>query len=462
MRAMQVCTGLYINDALTAIPCSSLKSPCIPELWSSWCNIKSPSAVAFVQDTVHIAVKLKTRLLRPSMMLPLGDYVAGSSHLKILHANFGKDLHGLRLKDIDLKDKQNFDAIMNIIRAAPHLENIPEAAGTRQFIEIIQCVVDSYMDKSLEPLQRIEKIWYAVFFLRFWRNWITVHPVYKVQRHFITSNAFKCIELNVHALIISLLTLKDNFEGKACFLPWILGSQSCKQAFRSVRSMSGIFSMTINFGMLCLLKRLHRLDIILSLQAQSDNLGIKYPTPAKKKHLESSGSILEARTSSFQCFTNGIIEEYIEKALKSAKVSIENLGMRKLLEKHKLWNLFKCKEADEKGKNKGKGKRDDHNDDEDDDYEEEEDDEGDSIVTDSASGTDEELTHLSTIKDDIRMLTDNNLLNPQSADKFQTSLKRISGTQIAMFCSVSPSDCMETHQKQKEQSKFTPFVQVKM
>ena len=119
MRAMQVFTGLYIDDALTAIPCSSLKSPCIPELWISWCNTKSPSAVAFVQDTVHIAIKLKTQLLRPSMMLPIGDYVAGSSHLKILHANFGKDLHGLRLKDIDLMDKQNFDAIMNIIRAAP-------------------------------------------------------------------------------------------------------------------------------------------------------------------------------------------------------------------------------------------------------------------------------------------------------------------------------------------------------
>ena len=98
-----------------------------------------------------------------------------------------------------------------------YLKNIPEAAGTRQFIEIIQCVVDSYMDISLEPLQKIEKIWYAVFFLRFWRNWITVHPVYKVQRHFITSNAFKCIELKAHALIISLLTVRDNFEGKACF-----------------------------------------------------------------------------------------------------------------------------------------------------------------------------------------------------------------------------------------------------
>ena len=90
-------------------------------------------------------------------MLPMGDYVASSSHLKMLHENFGKDQHGLRLKDIDLKDKQNFDAIMKIIRAAPHLKNIPEAVGTRQLIEIIQCVIDSYMDKTLEPLQRIAK-----------------------------------------------------------------------------------------------------------------------------------------------------------------------------------------------------------------------------------------------------------------------------------------------------------------
>ena len=116
-------------------------------------------------------------------MLPMGDYVAGSSHLKMLHTNFGKDQHGLRLKNIDLKDKQNFDAIVNIIRAAPYLKNIPEAVGTRQLVEIIQCVVDSYMDKTLEPLQRIEKIWYAVLFLRYWRNWITVHPMYKVQKH---------------------------------------------------------------------------------------------------------------------------------------------------------------------------------------------------------------------------------------------------------------------------------------
>ena len=99
-----------------------------------------------------------------------------------------------------MKDKQTFDAIVNITQAAPYLNNIPEAVGTKQLIEIIQCVIDSYMDKTLEPLQRNEKIWYA---LQYWHNWITVHPLYKVQKHFITSNAFECIELSAHALIIT-------------------------------------------------------------------------------------------------------------------------------------------------------------------------------------------------------------------------------------------------------------------
>ena len=65
-------------------------------------------------------------------MLPMDDYVAGSSLLKMLHANFEKDQHGLRLKDIDLKDKQIFDANMNIIWL---LRIIPEAVGTRQLIK---------------------------------------------------------------------------------------------------------------------------------------------------------------------------------------------------------------------------------------------------------------------------------------------------------------------------------------
>ena len=77
------------------------------------------------------------------------------------------------------------------------------------------------------------------------------------------------------------MVARDNFEGKYCFLPWLLGSQCCEQAFRAVRSMSGTFSTMINFGMLGLLRHLHQLDIQCNLQAQTQETGIKYPVGQK-------------------------------------------------------------------------------------------------------------------------------------------------------------------------------------
>ena len=68
--------------------------------------MKRPTTVENIQDMVHLAVKLKSRLLRPSIILPLGKHTAGVHHLRLLHNSFSKDQHGLREKDINHKDKQ--------------------------------------------------------------------------------------------------------------------------------------------------------------------------------------------------------------------------------------------------------------------------------------------------------------------------------------------------------------------
>jgi len=89
----------------------------------------------------------------------------------------------------------------------------------------MQCVVDSYLDKSLSPLARLEKIWYANFFVRYWRQWILLSEQYTLQQNFITNNAYLCIELNAHALITFLLNIRDHVSHvNVAFLPWLLGS----------------------------------------------------------------------------------------------------------------------------------------------------------------------------------------------------------------------------------------------
>ena len=132
--------------------------------------------LACVQDVVHVAVKLKCRLLKPSVVLPMGDYVTGSHHIKFVQFTHGKDQHGLRERDVDHKDKQNCDACLHIMRASQYLDTIPDAVGTKCYIDPMQCVIESYLDKSVDPLTRIEKIWYAAFFLRYWRQWIILNP----------------------------------------------------------------------------------------------------------------------------------------------------------------------------------------------------------------------------------------------------------------------------------------------
>ena len=51
----------------------------VPSEWKSWFLVFP--TVAFVQDIVHVAVKLKSKLLKPSVLLSMGRYLAGIQHL---------------------------------------------------------------------------------------------------------------------------------------------------------------------------------------------------------------------------------------------------------------------------------------------------------------------------------------------------------------------------------------------
>ena len=92
--------------------------------------------------------------------------------------------------------------------------------GTVAYLEMVKSINDSYLDMSLDIQDRIQKAWYAVFVLRYWRQWIVLHPQYALGNNFISNNSYMCVELNAHALIVHLLSLPPESEG---FSPMLIG-----------------------------------------------------------------------------------------------------------------------------------------------------------------------------------------------------------------------------------------------
>ena len=167
MKAMQVSCQLLLSTKpplFSLSPTHNLPTLAIPPKWKSWFAAQHPTSISCVQDTVHVAVKLKARLLQPSIVLPLSSYLAGSHHLHFVQENFGKDQHGLREKDTEHKDRQNLDAAMHVTSESvlELLSQIPDAKGTKAYLEVMRAVIDSYLDKSLGVLSRVEKAWFAV------------------------------------------------------------------------------------------------------------------------------------------------------------------------------------------------------------------------------------------------------------------------------------------------------------
>ena len=109
---------------------SSISTSCLklPKEWT-WFWIEKPTPILYIQDYVHIAVKLK---LQPSVILPLGHYLAGSHHLRILVDTFAKDQHGIRQQDLNHQDKQNFDAV-TLNTSSSVLAVLPDAKGTLKY-----------------------------------------------------------------------------------------------------------------------------------------------------------------------------------------------------------------------------------------------------------------------------------------------------------------------------------------
>lgn len=226
-------------------------------------QIEQHSDCKFVQDPTHIGTKLRNRLLKPSIVLPFGNKQISLAHLKILLKRCPKLIHGLTISDIDPKDRQNYSSYEKItsIRVRNALsEHVVGSEATIKYLEISHQITSSFLQYDLMPLERVYRIFNAVFFLRIWSSWLKSSHAYRTDENFITLNCYKCVEINAMNLI-SLMKQFRNENAHEKFLITLFGSQTCEKMFRHFRSMGTANFTKINFSMFELLNMTRRVEI---------------------------------------------------------------------------------------------------------------------------------------------------------------------------------------------------------
>lgn len=218
-----------------------------------------------VQDPKHIATKLRNRYLNTSILLQMGNMTVSVVHIKMVFSAVPKEDHGLVHSDVCPEDRQNYSSFVKITeqRVLQSLENhIADSKATVMFLFLCQQISSSFLDDSLQPTERVYRIWHAVYFFRCWRKWIqSPDNNFSLSRNFISNNAYSCIELNAHALVYLITKLRMSQQTEL-FLPHLFSSQPCEETFRHMRSMGTANHTKINSTLNELLHMIARVEIM--------------------------------------------------------------------------------------------------------------------------------------------------------------------------------------------------------
>ncbi|XP_031638592.1 uncharacterized protein LOC116350795 [Contarinia nasturtii] len=216
------------------------------------------------QDHIHLGNKCRNRMLKQDVHLPMGKFEVSIKHLQSLVMNVQKSVHGLSQVDVCPIDRMNYDSFEKVTRdrtiesLQKHIKN---SDATIQYLKVCRDATMSYMENGLTPIERIKKIWHALFFFRIWRSYVTSSTRYTLGDNFLTTNAYMCVEINARNLIRLIKKFRDANQPEH-FLPGIFDSQGCENIFRLFRSMGTTQYTKINFSLYELMHMIRRVETL--------------------------------------------------------------------------------------------------------------------------------------------------------------------------------------------------------
>ncbi|CAG9824513.1 unnamed protein product [Phaedon cochleariae] len=285
---------------------------------TSWTHLDySHTDTCYLQDSIHIIVKLKNKFLDHKTNLILGKYTAKVDDLSELIKNFSKDKHLLTSSNISNEDRMNYENARRICdqRVTDLLSNVQNTNGTKTFLKIMNYLNSAFVEKSCDLEEIVYKTFFSIFFLRIWRHSVKLNQDLKLQQNFITLNAYTCIELN-GAMLIKLIHLfqTDNSLYQQMFRLWLMNSQDCETTFRHTRSMAPTETTAINFTLKQLTHKLERIQYLNNLKHDLKDTYV-FPRETRKQLLQEKYGTLNVSNID----TDGILKKCLEDAISEAE-----------------------------------------------------------------------------------------------------------------------------------------------
>lgn len=266
----------------------------------------------YVQDTPHNVTKLRNWFLKSrSDKIPIGNkFVIDVNHLQYLIDTESKDKHFLTKTTLNPVDRQNYKSALRMCdqRVIDLLkQRVHNCDATVKFLEIMQNINAAYEDKTLSPKQRIQKMWYSIFILRVWRQYIYRTKGLTLKNHFLTANCYSCLELNAHSMILLILFLKE-IDKPHLFLPKMFSSQACESFFRQIRSVSTVYSTVTNCTTKEFLERIQKIQVSNNITVSASQF--EFPRSSHSNNSSDNSFALPGEVEIIE-----IIEECKERAI---------------------------------------------------------------------------------------------------------------------------------------------------
>lgn len=170
LKAMKLALGFFIrtpNINLTNRENDSFDIN-MPQSWSFF-FMRSKQLFYCMQDGIHLATKIRNRLLSTTANMSMGNIEIKTDHLLALIRKHSKIDHNLVKSDIIPNDRQNFVSCLKISSSdVLALLNEPETKATHIYLYLLNLVILTYVRTDTSPTDRIYFGWIIVFVYRMW------------------------------------------------------------------------------------------------------------------------------------------------------------------------------------------------------------------------------------------------------------------------------------------------------